>query len=50
MFSAEGTRRLVRMEENNEEAFTMNNLELCDNIFNKKKKVKVLSTDQETPD
>lgn len=40
MFSAEGTRRLVRTEENNEEAFAMNNLELCDNIFNKKNKSK----------
>lgn len=37
-FSAEGTRRLVRTGENNEEAFTMNNSELCDNIFNKKLK------------
>lgn len=45
-FSAEGTRRLVRTGENNEEAFTMNNSELCDNTFNKK--AKVLSTDRET--
>lgn len=47
-FSAEGTRRLVRTGENNEEAFTMNNSELCGNIFNKK--LKVLSMDQEKPD
>lgn len=45
--AVEGTRRLVRTEENNEEAVAMNISERRDNIFNKR--APVLPTDLEKP-
>lgn len=45
--SVEETLRLVRTEENNEEAFSMNISELCHNIFDKR--AQVLPADWEKP-
>lgn len=45
--AVEGTRRLVRTEENNDEAFSLNISERRDNLFHKR--AQVLPADLEKP-